>query len=213
MKLAWSGPVPLPRPGQQRLTVNLNRTGTDPLVAVIKLIQGTGLVIATKAVQPDPTFGNLTITLPDEQSAPITDYNDLHVEVTAWSGVIVACCPQPLKPVLYATFNNVNDCPCAVGVSFPVLWNGTSWEGTGPLGTCGHPVKVTLTPQPPGSSNCFAGTVAYPDNCHPGGSTGIACNPDDPSCSPFAATTNPFSCTAACGCTLDTSNLTITFTQ
>jgi hypothetical protein len=115
-------------PGQEVLTVRLAGDGSTR--ATVVLLQGDQ-AIASQTVTPGSSFQDFALTLTAAQVAQITDYTDLHVQVTA-GDVTVACCPDnPLPAILHATFSNgTGDCTCLDGLTVELIWfSGQEWDG------------------------------------------------------------------------------------
>lgn len=58
--------------------------------------------------------------------------------------VATDCCPGTGIPTrLQARFVEVDE-PCWAGVVIPLFWNGTTWTGTGTVGSCGYDLTLAL---------------------------------------------------------------------
>jgi hypothetical protein len=99
-RLAWSQESP------QTLTVRLRCTDATEVLVSFALLQGTNFIAGTN-VQPTESFTNYSLTLSTEEMAAITDYTDLHVQVTVGNPIECDICPDnPLPVVLHATFTD-----------------------------------------------------------------------------------------------------------
>jgi hypothetical protein len=160
--------------GSQTLLLHATQTGS-PITASVILFQGYGsdlfTPVASWTMTPDPSglFQPFVFPLSPEQIASITDYTNLHVQVTI-PGPGSCATGQPYPAILYATLLSGPFCLCAsLGGTIRLFWNGSAWVGTGAFGSCGdpvHPIQLTLTP-PPDFAPCgeFRLSIAMPDNC------------------------------------------------
>jgi hypothetical protein len=113
------------------------------------------------------------------------------------------CCPGGTPSVLHATLSSPDPtCACISGV-ITLNYNGSSWIGTGPLGSCGTSITITLTC----SGTAWNFTFTTGANCSSSG------GPVSPvTCNPFHATVNAAADTKCCNGISGPTTYTITFT-
>jgi hypothetical protein len=97
-------------------------------------------------------------------------------------GIFNACCGNRLPATLHATIANVSGAACAATtIALDYDAGAQGWIGSGPLGSCGHPVKLTLTCIAPGGTcSDLTLTVVFTDGCALGGGqapSSCACSP------------------------------------
>ena len=97
------------------------------------------------------------------------------------SGLSVACCSQAISPQLIATITDGTHCACA-DTTITLDWNsGTArWEGSGPLGSCGRDITLSLRWDGT-SASALKLSYSYSDDCGSGGTDqgplSSACDP------------------------------------
>jgi hypothetical protein len=163
--MAW------PSPGDQVLTVRLRKTENGNLPATIKLWQGTTL-IAWRRQEPTLSFGNVAVTLTDEEKALLSNYKNLEVEVVIGNTIEVNCATNKVADILLATVTNkTGECTCMPD-TLPLVYNpddqhwtsavysdcqadcemnleclAGKWNmGTASCDTCGEPVSINDDP-------------------------------------------------------------------
>ncbi len=184
------------------LTVRLAGDGSTP--ATVVLLQGNKL-IASRRVVPGSAFQDCLLTLTAAEVAQISDYTDLHVEVIA-GDVSVSCCPNPVPPVLLATFSNPGGgCGCLDGLQVKLLYDPANPAWVARYHGCTHASLMGMT--------CDAATMTWgagsgpdaqdfdPSNCHWPSVVATSVT-----CSPFRAT---FDVTVT-GCCSGTVRVTVT---
>jgi hypothetical protein len=165
-------PMSQPGPGTQQILLHLQQSTANAQNVAVILYQGTSTPVATRSFTPGTSFSQFTVTLTTEEQALITDYTNLHLQVS----VVTTCATGLMPTTLYATLHDEDHCPCAAG-TIALNWNGFAWSGTGPFGNCPHEITLTLTPN---GTNCesWSLVVSFTDNCD-GGTTvpsGYSCD-------------------------------------
>lgn len=115
-----------PERGNQKLTVQLKRIGTEDIWATVEFLQGSKL-LGMEVVENPSEYQNIEISNPVGPPYWITDYTDLRVRVTASTRISTSCCPNPIAPLLKATLSNKTGDAVDLDNEYLLTYRGLTW--------------------------------------------------------------------------------------